>query len=89
MENKTAETNDIAQTIRSIYAPTLLAGKVALVTGASRGIGRAIAKGLLLAAEMTRSEGDPPSTKIYFVSTRDRAWELLLQLRARQEEHRV
>ncbi|ATB43563.1 hypothetical protein CYFUS_009043 [Cystobacter fuscus] len=50
---------------------------------------RAIAKGLLLAAEMTRSEGDPPSTKIYFVSTRDRARELLVQLRARQEEHRV
>ena len=50
---------------------------------------RAIAKGLLLAAEMTRSEGDPPSTKIYFVPTRDRAWELLLQLRARQDEHHV
>ncbi|WNG20946.1 hypothetical protein [Cystobacter fuscus] len=50
---------------------------------------RAIAKGLLLAAEMTRSEDDPPSTKIYFVPTRDRAWELLVQLRARQEEHHV
>ncbi|OJH42500.1 hypothetical protein [Cystobacter ferrugineus] len=50
---------------------------------------RAIAKGLLLAAEMTRSEDDPPSTKIYFVSTRERAREFLVQLRARQDEHRV
>ncbi|MET0401873.1 MAG: hypothetical protein ABW123_05690 [Cystobacter sp.] len=50
---------------------------------------RAIAKGLLLAAEMTRAEDDPPSTRIYFVSTRERARELLAQLRAPREEHRV
>ena len=34
---------DIAASILASYAPGLLAGKTALVTGASRGIGRAIA----------------------------------------------
>lgn len=50
---------------------------------------KAIAKGLLLAAQLTRSEDDPPRTKIYFVSTRDRARELAAQLRAQQDEHHV
>jgi hypothetical protein len=45
---------------------------------------RAIVQGLLLAAEMTRSAEDPPRTKIHFVSTEDKARELLAQLRARQ-----
>ena len=50
---------------------------------------KAIAKGLLLAAQLTRSEDDPPRTQVYFVSTRDKARELSVQLRAQQDEHRV
>ncbi len=44
---------------------------------------KALAKGLLLAAEMARSQEDPPQTKVHFVSTRDKARELVTQLRAR------
>lgn len=50
---------------------------------------KAIARGLLLAAQLTRSEDDPPRTEIHFVSGRDRARELAAQLRAQREEHRV
>jgi hypothetical protein len=50
---------------------------------------RAIAKGLSLAAALTRSKDDLPRTKVYFVSTRDRARELLAHLRAQQDEHHV
>ena len=39
----TIEPTDIAKTLRGIYAENLFAGKNALVTGGSRGIGRAIA----------------------------------------------
>ncbi|MGY3802840.1 3-oxoacyl-[acyl-carrier-protein] reductase [Pigmentibacter ruber] len=41
-EKKQATAAEIAQIISSIYAKNLFNGKVALVTGASRGIGRAI-----------------------------------------------
>jgi 3-oxoacyl-[acyl-carrier protein] reductase len=43
LENNQTALADIAQTICNIYAQNLLAGKVALITGASRGIGKAIA----------------------------------------------
>lgn len=46
MEEKKTDLVDVAQTVRALYAPDLLSGKTALVTGASRGIGRAIAVGL-------------------------------------------
>ncbi|MES2615753.1 MAG: 3-oxoacyl-[acyl-carrier-protein] reductase [Bdellovibrionota bacterium] len=45
MENvahKTAEAVDVFKAIREIYAPNLFSGKTVLVTGGSRGIGRAI-----------------------------------------------
>lgn len=42
-EAQKVEPVDVVRAVRAIYAPTLLAGKTALVTGASRGIGRAIA----------------------------------------------
>lgn len=41
-----AESLDIVAEIRKIYSPQLLAGKTALVTGGSRGIGRAISVAL-------------------------------------------
>lgn len=46
MENKSVTTNDpvnVFKPIRELYAPNLLSNKTALVTGGSRGIGRAIA----------------------------------------------
>ncbi|OJH33830.1 hypothetical protein [Cystobacter ferrugineus] len=42
---------------------------------------RAIAKGVVLAAALTRSPDDPPRTRIQFVSTREKALELLEQWR--------
>ncbi|EPX60676.1 hypothetical protein D187_001325 [Cystobacter fuscus DSM 2262] len=50
---------------------------------------KALARGLLLAAQLSRSEDDPPRTEVHFVSTRDSARALSDQLRARREEHRV
>ncbi|ATB43565.1 hypothetical protein CYFUS_009045 [Cystobacter fuscus] len=50
---------------------------------------KAIARGLLLAAQLARSENDPPRTEIHFVSTRESARELSARLRAQREEHRV
>lgn len=43
MENFVQAASEIASSIRSTYASGMLAGRVALVTGGSRGIGRAIA----------------------------------------------
>ncbi len=46
---------------------------------------RAIAKGLVLAAALTRSPDDPPRTKVQFASTREMALELLEQWRAQAD----
>lgn len=45
-EKKSTALADVAHVVRSLYAHNLLSGKTALVTGASRGIGRAVAVGL-------------------------------------------
>ncbi|WP_095988484.1 hypothetical protein [Cystobacter fuscus] len=46
---------------------------------------RALVKGVILAAALTRSLDEPPRTKIQFVSTREKALELLEQWRARAD----
>jgi hypothetical protein len=46
---------------------------------------RAIAKGLLLAASLTRAPDDPPRTNVQFVSTREKALELLEHWRAQAD----
>ncbi|EPX64498.1 hypothetical protein D187_004587 [Cystobacter fuscus DSM 2262] len=46
---------------------------------------RAIAKGVVFAAALTRSPDDPPRTKIQFVATREKALELLEQWRAQAD----
>ncbi|WNG18474.1 hypothetical protein [Cystobacter fuscus] len=46
---------------------------------------RAIAKGLLIAAALTRSPDDPPRTTVQFVPTREMALELLEQWRAQAD----
>jgi hypothetical protein len=48
----------------------------------TRLVHRALVKGLVLAAAMTRSLDELPRTRIHFVSTRDKALELLEQWRA-------
>jgi hypothetical protein len=46
---------------------------------------RALAKGVVLAAALTRAPDDPPRTRIQFVSTREKALELLAQWRAQAD----
>ncbi|MET0401193.1 MAG: hypothetical protein ABW123_02270 [Cystobacter sp.] len=58
----------------------------AMILYNTRLLHRAIARGLIIAASMTRAMEGPPRMKMHFVSTRDDALELLAGLRAQEDE---